>query len=912
MVASFDKFNRYETPVLTLCNPDRAEVGPLGFFSDLNVTLNFNAVSEISFRYPCKDANGRENPFYDELSVRRVISCEELGFFIIQGEEEVSDGVQRYKEISASSAEIELSYKKVNLLSGTYQFYNPLSPTKTLLGGLLEKAPNWSVGYIDPDLMTKFRTFDISDGINYNFMMTDVEEAYDCNFVFDTVARKVSAYTPRSIVKNTDIYLTYHNLIKDVKVTAETDSLISVLRCYGGGELDITTVNPLGTAEIFNYDYFKPQMQKGLRDALNQWESKIESNRGAYKTALVNLKNSNSSLISERSKLTTLEGEYTAIEEVQAAQIQAGVDKSDKSAYQDTLNKLSAKQKEINASKSAISRYESQVSFYTKTLNDIHNVLKISNNLTPAQILELDNFRYEDIYQDDCFVKTSVMTEVEIQEMAQELYDQSVSLLKKLSEPKYSFSLSSVNFLFQHDFMPFIQQLELGALVHVEMYEDHFMSPVLLSVSFNYDSPDDFEMTFANRYRLNSATWQFSDLYDTATKTGSSLNFNYTAIKDFGQYQGDLVDFMNNSLDLTKNSLMNSSSLEMIMNQNGLRAKKLNSDGTYSGNQMWLTQNTLAFSRDGFNTVETALGAITLPDGSIVYGINAGVLLGKLIFGSNMTISNDNNSILMDANGFTMTTNNNKGRILMHPSTGIKIQTNNGSGWKDKFYVDANGNAMFEGTLKASEGTIGGFTIGANYLKSSNGVINLKSDGTGKMGLMSWTTTSATFNGNIYAKNLDYRGITSDKIASGEIDTRTIEDDAVTPAKLDRVYATEAEFDRLSTKVATIDEAYVNKATFNSLKASVADLGEVVAQKLDVDNLSSAISRLTLVSAKSIGVSNNLSVGGSFIMYGNRITTTRIRVVTNVYQSKDENGNVIDIDPVRKNIYYLTYNEEGI
>ena len=188
--------------------------------------------------------------------------------------------------------------------------------------------------------------------------------------------------------------------------------------------------------------------------------------------------------------------------------------------------------------------------------------------------------------------------------------------------------------------------------------------------------------------------------------------------------------------------------------------------------------------------------------------------------------------------------------------------------------------------------------------KSSNGVINLNSNGTGKMGLMSWTTTSATFNGNIYAKNLDYRGITSDKIASGEIDTRTIEDDAVTPAKLDRVYATEAEFDRLSTKVATIDEAYVNKATFNSLKASVADLGEVVAQKLDVNNLSSAIAKLSYVTIKSLGVNSSL------YFRGYRIYMDHKKVVTKVYLDGDlETG--YDIDPIYDYIYYLAYTDEG-
>ena len=52
MIVDFDKFNRFELPVLTLVNPNRQELGQLGSYLDLQLDLNFNAVSELKFEYP--------------------------------------------------------------------------------------------------------------------------------------------------------------------------------------------------------------------------------------------------------------------------------------------------------------------------------------------------------------------------------------------------------------------------------------------------------------------------------------------------------------------------------------------------------------------------------------------------------------------------------------------------------------------------------------------------------------------------------------------------------------------------------------------------------------------------------------------------------------------------------------------
>lgn len=85
-------------------------------------------------------------------------------------------------------------------------------------------------------------------------------------------------------------------------------------------------------------------------------------------------------------------------------------------------------------------------------------------------------------------------------------------------------------------------------------------------------------------------------------------------------------------------------------------------------------------------------------------------------------------------------------------NSGIRIQTDTGGGLEDKFYVDMAGNIVAE-DIKTNSGTIGGWQIKENGLFSNWGDY-IRSDGYGKLSLMTYTPSSAVFDGNIYARNL--------------------------------------------------------------------------------------------------------------------------------------------------------------
>lgn len=146
------------------------------------------------------------------------------------------------------------------------------------------------------------------------------------------------------------------------------------------------------------------------------------------------------------------------------------------------------------------------------------------------------------------------------------------------------------------------------------------------------------------------------------------------------------------------------------------------------------------------------------------------IIVGKILAGNQLQITNSNNNFLLDANGcilnnasFTLTTSNNKGRIILDASQGIKIQGNTGTGFEDKFFVDTSGNVNFTGKLNGATGSFSGELTSATF---KSGSINInkkfKVDALGNCTATSINITGGNFSsGNIVGGTISGSYITT-------------------------------------------------------------------------------------------------------------------------------------------------------
>lgn len=728
MIIDFDSLGMFEKPNVQICNPNGDPLKSVGkIIFDSSVVLRFNSMSEFNFSIPQKIETDVYIEAYDEVVSKRLVKVENLGMFLITSVNIIDDGVRNVKQVKCFSIEAELNYKKINLFSGTYKFYDPVSPQNTLIGKIFSYLPSWTIGEIDSELWNKYRTFDISDQTIYAFLMTTVEQAYECVFTFDSFTKTVNAYATKNAVTDTSISLSYDNLVKELQVEEMSDELITALYSYGNGDLDVRTVNPLGSSVLYNFDYFlyggKEWFSTSLKNAVISWNNKVTTLQPQYADLLSQFRTNNALLITQNGELTTLKGEFSAIEAVMKARIEGGLH------YDDIYTQLNAKQLQIDTKETQIKTTQNTVTSISNQLTNINTQLSFTNNFTTEQYKELSNYIIENTYQNEAFVQTDNMTTVQIQDMAQELYDQSKNVLTKLSQPRFTFSVDSINFLFLQEFKEFTKQLKMGCQINVAINDNISSYPVLLEMEFSFDDPTNFKMTFGNRLRLDKNDFVFSELFGDSVSAGTTVSFSQGKWNEFNRdYKDDVSEFINSALDCAKNNVINAQNQEIIIDSNGLKGQRyVPTTDTYSPEKVWLTSNTLAFTKNNWQTASLAIGKV----GEGIFGVVGDVIVGRILAGNQLQITNSNNNFTLDANGcvldnasFTMTTNNQRGKIILDANQGIKIQGNTGSGFVDKFFVDTSGNVNFTGKLNGATGSFSGELTSATFKSGSININN--------------------------------------------------------------------------------------------------------------------------------------------------------------------------------------------
>lgn len=753
MNIDFDVFGEHKPPVMTLHNPNGKQIAIISVYKDLSISPNIGTLPTLNFKVPY-DENIK---YYKKLRNKRLIKVEGFGQFKISSANDESDGITRYMTVTAQSLECELNDVIVTVLEGTYKLWNSITPSDSLLGKILAYLPNWSVGEIDDDLRDVSRTFqEITTGA-YGFLMSEVSNTYECMFLFDTFNRTIKVKTYSGVISKSDIIAGYSNLVKKLNIEEKSDGIFTCLNVTGANDLSINLVNPLGTSKIYNFKYYMEYqdedgerlMSDGLIAALTSWNNKFQNALLSYGALLTSIKNANKELVVLNGEVTTLEGEYLSLEGVYKSKYEQGL------SYTDTWNQMQSKQVEIDAKKTQVTNKENQLSTLLTQKTDINNNLSLTNasNFTILQQNELALFTIEDSYTDEHFLTTDIMTEDEIQDMAQSLYDKAVNVLDRVSQPTYSFSIDMVNFMLLGEYKAFTKQVKLGTMIKLEIEKGRFAYPVLLGYTLNFDKDKCSNVTFdfGSTLLLKSDATNLNDLLQSAITSGNKVTLDSNKWSQYDRDKGAVNEFINGTLDASKNPLVNAANQEIKIGENGIIGRKHNDDGTYSPEQLWIMNNTMAYTKNSFQTIETAFGKVQLPDGTWSYGLVAQAIMGKLLITSQLHLENTNNSFLVNESGatlrnasFTLETTNGKGKIILDPANGIKVQGKTDGVFEDKFYVDTDGNLNLIGKLIGATGTFSGDLKASNLI---GGTINIGNDKFKVDNLGNCTASSLNLNG---------------------------------------------------------------------------------------------------------------------------------------------------------------------
>lgn len=646
MLAKYDKFNKKRRPAIILCNPDGSQLYSLVGIKDTQITLRYNDVSEFSFK-AYSHGNGRSNAYYKLLTSRRRVLIKDVGMFIITKVIEVGNE----KTVQCKSLEHMATEIGFYLEEGTYKFYEAVSTDKkTIVDCILEKFVGWEIGGVDSSLWDLHRTFDVTDKSLYDFIKGDVEKAYNCIFIFDTINKTITIKDGNKSANKTNISLSSKNLIKEAEIEELSEDVITALNVYGAGDLTIRSVNPLGST-IYDFSYYKTSewMDDDLINAITVWENKVKTSEASFKGNLNNIKVHNKELITLNTTLKELENRLSELETLKAVRLEQDLDISD------INSQIEIKKSEITNQKELIKNKKTQIDTLTKANSGIVQDNSFNNNFTQSQYETLQAFIKIGKYQNTKFVISDSMTDVEKQEITEELFTVGKAELSRLVEPRYNCRINAINFTELIKYKKFTDELELGCQITVRLDNDMLIYPTLLEITFSYEDVTELELGFSNKLSMNKSANTIGDAIKDASNTSNDVVLNRDKWNQGLNAKNQLTEYMNNSLNASLQDIVNSDYQDIVIDGSGIRCRRFDPEkGEYDKEMLWITGKSLVFSDDQFQTAKTALGMITLPDGTKTYGLNAGVLVSKIVATSQLIIENEGGTFLVDGEGVTL------------------------------------------------------------------------------------------------------------------------------------------------------------------------------------------------------------------------------------------------------------------
>lgn len=782
MIFKLDYNKKIKCPKLTLKtagDSDDNSIGILQLGDKPEFELNANDLSILKFKIYEK-LDGKNIPYYSLVDNGKLVHTEKLGVYRIVDTEETRTGKVAYKEVTAKTREYDLKSRKIFDINGVFSLYDVADESSSLMHIICGSLGNWSIGHIDNNLISLYRTFDVDSIDAYSLLVDKIATSFQCVVQFDTYNRTINIYSIENYGKKVNVLLTYRNLVQQNIITRSLDDVFTVFRVRGGNNLDIMDINPTGLNTIMNFDALMIKKSDGgdasdsLVDAWNTYKTKYESLVTTQTANNNTLKTYYSELTSLQTKVpTTVTNDWT----------QYGLDglNEKKSAYQVVLstllsngagspsspqypeystdyNILRSIDSEIAIRESQITSKKSQITSLQLSISSIANELSMTKNFTAEQIKELYSFYREGEYVDETYVVADTDTNETKLEVEKQLFEVASEELVRASQPLYSIDTTLNNLFTLPEFKNYHDDFSLGNIITIKVSDYYIATARLLSIKIDFNKLEDISVVFSNRNRLDNSTIDLAKITAQAQNTSNAVSIGGKAWDVAAATSNILKERMSSALNAGVQEIKNSDNEDVLIGEFGIRLREKNEiSGLYSPEEMWLVKNKIMLSDDNFASAKECIGKYTY-NGNSYYGLIGEAIVSPIIIGESTYLYNKAGNYSIDNNGFNAyaTVGSNIYSVGINPSIPANIFNIKVNGI-NKFYMDiVNSQLVLDSKIISTSGNIGGWDITPDGLTSTNTIasLNLFNQGNKAMTL--------SYNGlhlyNHYSGNNEYLG----------------------------------------------------------------------------------------------------------------------------------------------------------
>ena len=503
------------------------------------------------------------------------------------------------------------------------------------------EAPSISLNYETNELKehytTKYRFFEQCSTKWYNFLQSEVSEAFDCVFEFDNYNMELNVYAKETYGTNNGLYLDWTHIEK-INKTFKTGDVVSRLYIESPNT-SIVEENPLGTEYVECFDYYINSgiMSQSLIDALKNYDVLLEQKQVEFLTIKLEKNKVDQLLTKKNSEHLALNERYKAENAILTGYIKAGNQTNLQAQQSEVVEKLDL---EIQAIMLEIQELKDKSNEYLEKMTNIGVEIKKENAIlngnkvfTEEDILELDDYVIEGATTNDYYT------------VALSLYNHAVEVIKDMNSVYIDFTMSTYDFMKKiahpQGWQKFIR---LGEKIEINDKDvadnEGFVQLHGYSISPRDDSMSGLK--FTNNKEPISDIKTISDIGRQSNATTHMTDFYKEVWKDAANNNVHVADIIQNGLDVAAQVVRGKGTVNRVdISESGIYII----DAQDENKQLYLGSGLISFTLDRWRTSKLAIDT---------NGVIADSLIGKVILGQQLYIGNENNTVVINPNGMSI------------------------------------------------------------------------------------------------------------------------------------------------------------------------------------------------------------------------------------------------------------------
>lgn len=428
--------------------------------------------------------------------------------------------------------------------------------------------------------------------------------------------------------------------LTDKKIEDFHNFVLELYKTYDFTELKDESINEsykqITAFDVKNMEDIKKDFEYIDKTLWSEFESSIMSENQFFDKEAAILKIL--SVIWDAYGLNTLKIYEAGYKERQTAEVDGELSNTNNDfyyKYRTTFIMLTSVKNDISERNTSISIAQTNLDDVNTRISNIVAITSLQNNLTQEQIIRLAPFLREDEYTDDNFVITDVDTDEDKLKTQEELLDAGYTELRKMSEPKLSFTTDIANVFALDEFAPIINQFQLGNMIKIELRPDYLKKSRLMEAEISFDDLSDFGVTFGDLLSIRDEADIHADLLSQAINAGKSVANNSSNWQKGSDKVNSIEQAINQGLlDAATEIKSIDGTQQVSVDKYGIHLRKLKdgSETEYDDEQGWIVSNKFLYTDDAWKTTKSVFGKYNYK-GEDRWGILADALIGKYLEG---------------------------------------------------------------------------------------------------------------------------------------------------------------------------------------------------------------------------------------------------------------------------------------